>query len=252
MAFDPLNAPEDFSIEELQKRLKLIKEQGFVPIFGKKRNAAIGESLEKYLGLETNSSRKADWGEYELKTSTRGLNSKISLFNVKWNFEKNYNFKKLTYEYGKPHHSKHLDLPVIRLDWDIKHSKIPIDELFINIPLIDGPLTLNCGENIIAVQNREKIEKWFNEKFKKLVLIKVKSKKVDNNYGFIIENATLLENTSFQNFIKLIHVNEIKLSFKLMIIQPNTQYEKLNRRGTGFRATQRTLIKLYQSHKSIL
>ncbi len=83
-------------------------------------------------------------------------------------------------------------------------------------------------------------------------MIDVKPKKDDSRFGFVIENATLLENTSFTNFIKLIHLNEIKLSFKLMIVQPNTPYEKFNNKGSGFRTTQRTIKKLYKSLKEIL
>ena len=129
MDFQPFSTSNTFSLEELQDRLSYLKKHKFLPIFGKKRDSAIGESLEIYLGLGKNISRSSDWGEYELKTITEGSNNKISLFNVRWKYQNNYNAKKLICEYGKPHHSKHLGVPVIRLDWEIFHSMRPLNKL---------------------------------------------------------------------------------------------------------------------------
>lgn len=85
-----------------------------------------------------------------------------------------------------------------------------------------------------------------------MVLIRVRPLKIKNRHGFIIKTAILLENTSFQNFNKLIRSNLIKMTFKLMLIQPNTFNEKFNNRGSGFRATESILLKLYESQKRIL
>lgn len=252
MDFQPFYSPNTFTLEELQNRLSNLKKQKFLLIFGKKRNSAIGESLEIYLGLVTNRSRSSDWGEYELKTITEGSHNKVSLFNVRWKYHNNYNAKKLICEYGKPHHSKHLGVPVIRLDWEIFHSVRPLNKLYIKFPLEDESLTLNYGKKIIATINRKNLKKWFGDKFKNLVLVRVKPLKKNNRYGFIIKTAILLEKTSFQNFIKLIRSNQIILTFRLMLIQPNTPNEQFNNRGSGFRATESILLKLYESQKRIL
>jgi len=248
----PFPAPKDYSIEILQSRLKDLKEFGFLEIFGKKRSAAVGESLEKYLGLEIDSLRIADWGDYELKSTTKGLNSKISLFNITLDYLNNYSARDLILEYGKPHHSKHLDKFVMRLDWEIIHSINRLNQLSFNIPPEDGPLTLNYNEKILATVNRNSLEKWFNQKFRNLVLIFTDTSKIDDKNGFVIKSANLLEDTSFSRFIKLIHKGEIKLSFKMMLILPKTPEEKFNNKGVGFRASYKTITKLYNSNKIIL
>ena len=249
---EPLAPPQNYSIEELKSRLQMLESKGFLPIFGRNRNAAIGESLEIYLGLKTNSSRSADWGDYELKTTSIGSNRKISLFNVKWEFQNDYTILNLVKQYGKKHHSKHLDLPVIRLDWAIVYSISPIDELYINLPVNDGPLTLNYAERQIALAERVDVQKWFNSKFKNLVIVEVKKEKINEVDGFLIQNVFLYRDTSFENFITLIHTQEIKLTFKLMLIQPGTPNEKFNNHGSGFRAPQSVMSKLYSNKEKLL
>ena len=205
-----------------------------------------------YLGLKKNSSRRADWGVFELKTTTLGQNSKISLFNITVRYQNQYSARDLVCEFGKVHHSKHLNKPVIRLDWEISHSKFPIDSLYYNISPEEGPLTLNYGERTIAYTDRNKLEKWFRRKFKNLVLIFVDSLIEKNNHGFIIKKAFLLETTSFSNFLRLMHEGEIKLSFKMMLVLPNTVNETLKNRGIGFKTTYKTLTKLYGSKKNLI
>ena len=249
--FHPFPPPGSYSLEELQNRLKILKSQDFLPIFGKKRNAAIGESIEIYLGLKINNSRSADWGEYELKSTSKGLTSKISLFNITLKYQNNYSARDLVLEYGKPHHSKHLNKSVIRLDWEVKHSTKHLSTLHFSITLEKGALMLNFGEKIIAEVERNDLEKWYNQKFRNLVLISTEAIKRGEKHGFVIKRANLLENTSFSNFIRLIHLNEIKLSFKMMLILPKTLDEKFNNRGVGFRATYQALTKLYTSNEVI-
>ena len=91
----------------------------------------------------------------------------------------------------------------------------------------------------------------YNQKFRNLVLISTEAIKRGEKHGFVIKRANLLENTSFSNFIRLIHLNEINLSFKMMLILPKTLDEKFNNRGVGFRATYRALTKLYTSNEVI-
>ena len=141
--FHPLPPPSSYSLEELQNRIRILKSQDFLPIFGKKRNAAIGESIEIYLGLKINNSRSADWGDYELKSTSKGLTNKISLFNITLKYQNSYTARDLVLEYGKPHHSKHLGVSVIRLDWDVKHSIKPLNKLYINITIEDINENLN-------------------------------------------------------------------------------------------------------------
>ena len=249
---EPLAPPQNYSIEELKSRLQMLESKGFLPIFGRNRNAAIGESLEIYLGLKINSSRSADWGDYELKTTSIVSNRKISLFNIKWVFQNDYSALNLVKQYGKIHHSKHLNLPVIRLDWDIMHSIKPIDGLYINFPVNDGPLTLNYADRQIALAERADVQKWFKNKFKNLVIVEVKKEKIDEVDGFLIQNAFLYKDTSFENLITFIHTQEINLTFRLMLIQPGTPNEKFNNRGSGFRASQSVMSKLYSYKEKLL
>ena len=249
--FHPFPPPSSYSLEELQNRIRILKSQDFLPIFGKKRNAAIGESLELYLGLKNDILRIADWGDYELKSTSKGLTGKISLFNITLKYRNNYTARDLVLEYGKPHHSKHLNKSVIRLDWEVIHSTKHLNSLYFSMPLEKGALMLKFDETIIAEVDRSDLEKWFDQKFRNLVLISTEAVKIGEKHGFVIKKANLLESTSFSNFIRLIHSNDIKLSFKMMLILPKTLVEKFNNRGIGFRATYQALTKLYNSNEVI-
>lgn len=205
-----------------------------------------------YLGLKNDSLRSADWGLYELKSTSKGLNSRISLFNITLIYQNNYTARELVLEYGKPHHSKHLNKSVIRLDWEVKHSTKQLNKLYFSIPLEEGSLKLSFGEKHIAEVERNDLENWFNQKFRKLVLISTDAINIGKKHGFVIKSANLFDNTSFSNFIRIIHLNEINLSFKMMLVLPKTADEKFNNRGVGFRATYKAITKLYNSNKVIL
>ena len=250
--FKPFPPPTCFSLEELLNRIKILKSQDFLPIFGKKRNAAIGESFETYLGLSTNSLRLADWGEYELKTTSQGLNSKISLFNTKWNYKDDYSARKLVIQFGKDHHSEHLDLHVIRIDWDVSFSNDPLDKLYINFDIEFKNLNLKFENRLLASIKVSNLKNWFDMKFKNLVLISVKNLQLNTNNGFCIGSAIILKNSSFKRFINLVKANQIQLSFRMMLVQPGTEKEKFKNRGSGFRAKQSILEKLYNVKRMVV
>ncbi|GAH41003.1 unnamed protein product, partial [marine sediment metagenome] len=76
--------------------------------------------------------------------------------------------------------------------------------------------------------------------------------KIDDVDGFLIQNAFLYRDTSFENLITLIHTQEIKMTFRLMLIQPESPNEKFNNRGSGFRAPQSVMSKLYSNKEKLL
>ena len=159
------NTPEVFSITELKRRLQKLKNLSPLAILGpdKKRNSAVGESLERYLGLVNNSSPDPDWGEYEIKTSKSGSH-KLSMFAVKWNFPDGYNLRNLAFDFGKNHISRHLNEPVQRLDWAIPYSKQSSPRLYLLIEE-DDEIFLKSDNKVIASMSINNLKKRFFRKY---------------------------------------------------------------------------------------
>ena len=104
----------------------------------------------------------------------------------------------------------------------------------------------------IAFVERRNVQKWFENKFKNLVFLELRKKKVEDVNGFLIKEAILYRDTSFDNFITLIHSQDIKMAFKYMVVRPETPNEKFNNHGSGFRAYQDVMDELYNYKVSLL
>ena len=242
----PFPTPVNYSIEELKRRLLTLKQQEKLSIFGKKRNSAIGESLEKYLGLSKNSSKKADWGDYELKTISQ-TSGKLRLMSLNWDYLKKYSAKQLVLDYGKNHFSKHLEKPVIRLDWKIPYSAKHIDKLHYRIN-DKNKLELLFNKEVLASNNLDKFENHYMQKMRNLVLVEVE---INNDQTFKIERVKLLEYTSFRHLLTAIKKNIVELSFALMLIEPNSTKEKFNNRGSSLRIPLKKISNLYEDESII-
>ena len=249
MTIKPFPPPEKFTIGELERRLKILKEEKKIPIIGKNRYSAVGESLERYLGLAKNTSKSADWGEYELKT-LKETRSKLRLFSLNWNYSEDYSVRQLVLDYGKDHFSKHLQKQVKRLDWKIPFSKIPLSQLHYTIAY-DNELNLRYNEKILGKYKLNILEEHFNQKIKNLVLIEFVTTKNKQNLTFSINRVSLFEEASFKSFIFSIKNNIISLAFALMLIEPNSENEKLNNRGATIEIYYQDLKLIYNKISSI-
>lgn len=246
MTLEPFEFPEEFSIENLQRRLRIIRDTGFISIIGKKRSSDVGESLEFYLGLDKNNLKTSDWGDYEIKTTSR---KKITLLSFSWQFYDDFTPSKLVRVFGKKHFSKHMQEPVIRLDWAINYLEDPIQELYYTIK--DDRIILMSDQNALAYYALENLRKRFYKKFRKLVLVSVEKRIEDNQKVFRLNNITLFEEPSFETFLKLLMKNEIKFEFALMIHKLQTAKPKLKNRGTLIRANISSITKIYKLEKTI-
>ncbi|MBA7530324.1 hypothetical protein ES705_22527 [subsurface metagenome] len=242
----PFKPPKDYSVNELKERLQFLYKKGRIKIKGKKRSAAVGETIEYLLGLKKNSSKDADWGEYELK-STIGLSSrKIRLFSFRWSYTEDYSARDFTLKFGKQHHSKHLNLPVVRFDKRINYSNKSVNDTYYRINRNGNILELLFEDEVIATSDLLGIESHFQRKIRNLVLIKNRwcdKKKKDE---FQVTNVKLLEIASFSKFLEKLQQNLIGLEFSLMVINPETEQERFNNRGSLFRASYKELSELYE------
>ena len=236
----PFPIIENYSIEELKERLLILKKHEKLSIFGKKRHSAIGESLEKYLGLTKDSSKSADWGDYELKTISQ-TSGKLRLISMNWFFLRSYSAKQLVLDYGKNHFSKHLEKPVIRLDWKISYSDNHIKQLHYRI--YNNKLELLYDKKVLGNKDLNKLESHYNQKMKILVLVEVEKNK-DNTFS--IKRAKLLEKTSIKKLLFAMKNNIIELSFALMLIEPYSTKEKFNNRGSSLKIPIKKLNILYE------
>ena len=242
----PFDPPKDYSINELKERLQFLYQKERIKIIGKKRSAAVGETLEYLLGLKKSSSKDADWGEYELKSTIGPLSRKIRLFSIYWSYTEGYNARNFTVKHGKQHHSKHLNLPVIRLDKRIRYSDKSIKDTHYRININENILELLFEDEVIATSDLLEIESHFQRKIRNLVLIKNRWRDKKKKDEFQIINVNLLEIASFSKFLEKIQQNQIGLEFALMVIEPETKQERFNNRGSLLRASYKNLSELYE------
>lgn len=69
-----------FTIEELVKSLRAIRDTGWVPNARPKNDGGVGNTLEDLLGVKENNLRIPDYGIYELKARRRDTSSLVTLF----------------------------------------------------------------------------------------------------------------------------------------------------------------------------
>jgi len=72
----------EFSKKEFLKRLREIKEMGWVPSSRQGNDGGVGNTLEDLLGIEENNIPLADWGTWELKAQRKNTSSLTTLFHV--------------------------------------------------------------------------------------------------------------------------------------------------------------------------
>jgi len=249
MNLKPFPPPEDYTLEELQERLITLKESNELPVIGKERNAAIGESLEYYLGLKKNISKRADWSNYEIKTLSNNRR-KIRLFSIKWEYRSGYSARELVLDYGKEHFSKHLQKPVVRLDWKIPYTKNPINKLYYKIEG-NEELGLFYKKKKLAKSSINKLKQHFSNKMKKLVLVETKNESRERKQFFTVKSAMLYENTSFEQFLFAIKNNLIEMSFALMLIEPGTENENFNNKSSTLEISSTKLNCIYNLNSKI-
>lgn len=245
------------SLEKLIIELKSIEQMGFVESM-REYSTGIGYTLESLLEISENRSREPDWGKYEIKTKRKGKNNNSSLFVPEWRYEKFPNWKELVKELGEQYQSKK---DPIKKGKALLHAA-PYGEPERNGWYIDfnknNDLFLKQNEDVIATANCESLQRNFSRKLSKVIWILADWEKKDGKEYFHYNEAYLLEDSSFEKFLKLVKKNQILLEMRMYYftdhpnLRINPNWKPYESHGNAFRCKDGVIFDLYDKKTKIL
>lgn len=239
---------ENFGI--LEQKMKEIKEKGWVEGI-KTGSSSIGMTFEKLLGKPVDNFELPDYLGIEIKTKKIGSNSHITLFNAT---PDSYLFEiaRLKNNYGYPDQQlpqfKVLNVSVYaNKDTPIKgnyYFRLQLD--YINKKLV---LKISNHEgNIIEHQVSWTFELLKEKLFRKLqylALIKAEKKYSHHIQYFKYQYADYYKLRGFKEFLYLISVGKIRVTFSVGIFKSGKRYGETYDHGTSFNIREEDLIRLF-------
>jgi len=228
---------------EVVKRLREIKEAGFVPSL-RGGSTGVGYTFEHLFGLqETNIPIPDIGGKVEIKTVRRDSRSLITLFTFNkgvWHLEqqeviRRYGYidekgrlaLKNTIFYGKP-------IP--------QGLKLTIDERSNTINLIDS------GDNLVATWDVYVIVGKFMTKLSRLIIIFADRIWRAGKEFFCYNEAYLLTDPSPRRFIEAFKNSIIGIDLRMHLKQSGL----VRNRGTAFRIKEKHLVELYENKRRLI
>lgn len=226
-------------IKEIAKKLKKIKEMGYVK--SKRKGATgIGYTLEELLGIKENNISSPDFGQIELKAQREkhaGLMTLFTFNNKAWKINQLEAIKKygsldkndrmgLYYTIGLTPNSAGLFLYVDNDKVSVRHTS---------------------GEIVVEWELAE-IERKFEEKVKSVLLVKAQVETRDGVEYFHYNRARLLSGGTSTSILSHLFKNEY-LKIDLRLHDKGTPSARNH--GTGFRVLENDLEQLYENIKEI-
>ena len=228
----------------LIKKLEEIKQKGFISSI-RKGPTGIGYLKESELGLsETNISIPDIGGRVELKATRRNANSLITLFTFNRSVWK-IKLKDVVQKYGYSDASGRISL------YTTVNHKIPNSQGFF--------FEADPIKNLIVLRNiseSQSIAEWstfviagkFMIKLDRLVLVFADNKTENDKELFHFNEAYLLKNPTPEKFLEAFQKNEVMIDLRIHL-KPSGA---IRNHGTGFRISEKNLVKLYDSKQQLL
>jgi len=226
-------------LADVQKKLKKIKSQGFVPS-SRKGPTGIGHTLETLMGLSENNIPLPDFGDVELKATRTNSQSMITLFTFNkraWKMDPLEAIKR----YGSKDKNGRLGL---YYTMSIKPNGaglfLYVDNNQVEVRHVDG--------TVIVSWSLLSICEVFEKKVKNVLLVKAQSEMRDNVEFFYFDRAKLLTGGKTVEILKSKFENE-QLLVDLRLHDNGTSARN---HGTGFRVYERELEDLYERVEEII
>jgi len=240
--------------DEFLVRIKEIKDMDYV-ISHRSNDTGIGKTLEDLLGITENNIAGPDFDLYELKSARKNTASMLTLF-TKVPQPRNANKILLDifgYQTRKkkdvPSDDVEIIVPSDPVNIGDKELHITVDSTRFNsiglkLGVINETLFLLNEKNVEVYYEKEYLLEAFNKKYShKLIYVLADRQKEKNQpEKFWYNEAFLLEDIDFDNFMNLISSGTIKLDIRIGHY-PNG---KPHDHGTGFRILPRDLPKCFR------
>ncbi len=235
------------TFEEFIRRLKEIKEMGFVKTH-RSGQTGIGKTIEDLLGIEENNIPGPNaLGWIELKAIRKDSKSMITLFTLTPSPPKINSVLLKKYGYfssKKKGKRKILHTTINGVEFNLikngKGFKIGISENRIDL--------IHYKDGIVAYWEEEKLKERVKEKLKNLVLIKAETQDKGRNEKFWFNEGYLLIEFDFENFKNLIKEGLILVDIRIGQYPDGRTHEH----GTAFRIFPNNLDLCYSKKEKIL
>lgn len=228
----------NISIDEIKKRLSVIKKMGYVKSL-RKGPTGIGYTLETLLEILENNISSPDFGEIELKAQREkhtGMTTLFTFNNKAWVMNPLDAIKK----YGSLDKDGRLGLYyTMGMKPNSAGLFLYVDDMSISVRHISG--------NIVAVWQLSEIEKRFENKVKNVLLVKAKVEERDGIEYFLFDRARLLSGGTTQSILK----NQFENEQLLVDLRLHDKGTMARNHGTGFRVFENNMENLYEKIEEI-
>ncbi len=232
------------TLQEMQRKLMAIKDQGFIPSL-RRGSTGIGYTLETLLGVAENNIPIPDiGGRVEIKTIRRDSQSLITLFTFNrgvWHIPQ----KELIERYGY---------------WDKKGRRALKNTVFYDRPIAQG-IALDVDEqkhtiHLVDVGSGEPLATWdvfvivgkFMSKLSRLLLVFADRRREGGQEFFHYDEAYLLTEPSPRAFLNAFRGSVIGIDIRMHLKDNGA----VRNRGTGFRIAEKDLIGLYDRRRKLI
>lgn len=241
---------------EFLQRIKQIKEMGFVES-NRSGDTGIGKTLEDLLGISENNIAGPDFDIYELKSGRKDSSSMLTLF-TKAPMPKGAN-KALLEAFGYKQRTKrnseqlqvtdYTTAQILEKECSVREKElhVTVDSKSINsvglkLEIRDNKIYIDNNKNVVAFYEENTLQKAFEKKYNKLILVLASNKKEKGKEFFWFNEAYLLEGFSFERFSNLVKDGVIKLDLRIGHYANGNPHDH----GTGFRVLPKDRPKCFQ------
>jgi len=233
------------TLKEIQNKLAILKEKGFVPS-KRKGPTGIGHTLEQELNLtETNLAIPDIGGRVELKATRKNSNSMVTLFTFNravWQIHQ----KEIIENYGylDEQNRQSLYSTVFHGQPNPQNLRIEIDKSQNKVHLYHNSGALLATWSVFTIVGK------FISKLERLLVVLADNQinDVSGKEEFLFNEAYLLENPSPDNFLDAFENSQIAIDLRMHLKSTNT----VRNHGTGFRIKEDNILNLYADRKQIL
>lgn len=232
------------TLDDLIKRLKRIKEMGFVPTH-RTHDTGIGKTLEDLLEIPENNFRLPDVGEIELKAKRVDSQSMLTIA-TKSPEPKGVNrvlFDKLKYQDSFGHYCLHTTVCGSRFN--------------------NQGLKISPVDKILRLQNKASIEAYWPmstfddvlvSKSNKILLVFAETtgerKTISEKFHYI--EAYMLSNLNINKFASAIQNDKLKVDIRIGVYRSGKSVGKYHDHGTGFRIDKRNFLELFDAYDQLI
>ena len=214
-------------------------------------DTGVGKTLEDLLEIKENNFPGPNGELVELKSMRKDSSSMISLF-TKTPLPKG-SIKKLLEDYGYPSEK---DPTKPNLHVDLYGNRVTSIKGVPSLKLITSGSRVeisNTGGMIYGGWEHKVLQKRFEAKIHRVLLVKAENKFEDNKEWFRYSEAWVLMGFSFERFIKLIQDGIVKVELRIGVYpEGHKQAGRPHDHGTGFRVLERNLQDCFAYRDKIL